>query len=130
MDFVLCTASELKSVASASDRNVAVDNESVADERERPTGIVANFDTSTTSDIPIESLIIPKISKNHRKKTNLHRRKELERLAKEEDERAMADSVGEARNPCCTRFSGSMRKAMLEESSMDKMIGKEEEIQN
>ena len=84
----------MKSVASASDRNVAVDNEDVADERERPIRIVASFDTSTTSDIPIESLIIPKIGKNQRKKTNLHRRKELERLAEEEDERAMADCIG------------------------------------
>ena len=43
----------MQSVASASDRNVAVDNEDVADERERPTGIVDNFGRSTTSDISI-----------------------------------------------------------------------------
>ena len=103
----------MKSVALASDRNVAVDDEDVADERERPTGIVANLDTSTTSDIPIEPLIIPKNSKNQRKTTNLHRRKELERLAEEEDERAMADSIDKARSPCCTGCSRSMRKAML-----------------
>ena len=118
----------MKSVASASNRNVAVDNENVAGERELPTGLVEKFGKSTTSDIPIASLIISKISKNQGKKPNLHRRKKLERLAEEEDEQAMADSVGEARNPCCTGCSQSMRKAMLEESPMDKMIGKEEEI--